>query len=250
MKKSIYILIAAVFAGTFASCSQDDYKVFDSSDAGIYYAVEEFSYSFGISATTVTSRVLEIPVLIMGATSDKERTFGVTVVDSLTNAVEGKHFELPSSFVIGAGSVEGIVPLEVLRGELGEEEWTVTLLLVANENFTPVEMLPIRLKVGFNNIVSKPNWKDWSGSAYWPTSQLGNWDPTIYVLFIEYFNKMAETAPSTYRNLVDLYGENLENINEGWPWDYDYSLKKYILTPMYDYLVANPQLGLSIPKPY
>lgn len=253
MKKIKSIILAVFVFGWAASCSDADYPLFNSSDTGIYFTDDEVSYSFGVSPTSVTSRTLNLPVRIMGTTSDETRTFTVEIIRELTTATEGTHFRLPAEIRIPAGAVDGIVPLEIVRGTLGETEWQVGLRLVADRNFTPVESAGTEITVTFNNIVTPPNWTSYNWSTgkyvpYWPT-QLGAWAPIKYVLFMEYFHAMEESAPSTYRNLVALYGPDLEGIINGWPWDYDYSLKKYILIPMYAYFTAHPELGVSIPNP-
>lgn len=254
MKNIRYIIVTVMALGAAAACSKNDYKLFDSSDSGIYYTVEEVAYSFGVSPTGVTHRVVEIPVRIMGATSTAPRTFTVEVIADKTTAQAGTHYILPDELTIMPDSVNGSIPLDIIRGELGEEEWTLGLRLTANDNFSPVEKEGTEVTVTFNNIVTPPNWTSYNWSTgkyvpYWPT-QLGTWAPIKYILFMENFHKMEQSAPSTYRNLVDLYGPELENITNGWPWDYDYTLTKYVLGPIYDYLVAHPELGESIPKPY
>lgn len=254
MKKTKYITMAVLLLGLTAGCSKSDYKLFDSSDTGIYYTVDKLTYSFGITSMSVTHRVVEVPVRIMGAPTGSARTFTVEIIPDKTNATRGTHFTLPEQFTILPDSVNGVVPIDVMREALGEQEWTLGLRLVADDNFSPVATENTEVVVGFNNIVTPPNWTSYNWMTgtfvpYWPDFQLGPWAPLKYVLFMDYFHKMEEAAPSTYRNLVDLYGPDLENITQGWPWDYNKSLIKYILLPMYEYLEAHPELGVTIPNP-
>lgn len=60
---------------------------------------------------------------------------------------------------------------------------------------------------------------------------------------------MKTKAPQTYDDMVKQFGEDLENGPE-WPFDYDYSLTKYVLIPLYQYFMEqHPDLGVTIPRP-
>lgn len=50
---------------------------------------------------------------------------------------------------------------------------------------------------------------------------------------MEYFRAMEESHPATYKAIVTAYGPNLEKVQNGWLWEFDVSVKKYILIPMY-----------------
>lgn len=246
------LLLAAVLM--FTACEEQEEMMFDSSLTGIYYTADSVVYSFGVTSLEVTSRTLQIPVKIMGAPAAERRSFKVEVIKEQTTAVAGTHYTIPTELFIEADSVNGSIPLEIFREALGDEQtWKAAFRLVENTHFSPVSTGKVEISTSFNNIISPPNWISydwWTGQykTYWPT-QLGEWDPLKYLLFIQYFNEMETKAYSTYKNLLALYGENLENL-DGWPYDYDFSIKKYILTPIYDYFASHPELGLSIPKPY
>ena len=99
-----------------------------------------------------------------------------------------------------------------------------------------------------------PQWKDWQGNLTWPNHKLGVWDPVKWVKFMEYFRAMEQSAPATYKGMVEMYGPDLEKVQYGWMDEYNYAATKYILIPMYDFFEANPELLESgrndIPKPY
>lgn len=49
--------------------------------------------------------------------------------------------------------------------------------------------------------------------------------------------------------MVDHFGENFEKY-PGWFYPYDYTVKHYILIPVYDYFQEHPELGITdIPNP-
>ena len=135
-----------------------------------------------------------------------------------------------------------------------ERYWQVAFRLLSTDDFEPEAEVATVSIASFNNIVEPPQWKDWSGKVVWPNYKLGVWDPVKWVKFMEYFRAMEQTAPATYKGMVDMYGPNLENVQYGWMDEYNYAATKYILTPMYDFFAANPELLQSgkndIPKPY
>ncbi len=58
---------------------------------------------------------------------------------------------------------------------------------------------------------------------------MGPWNPVVYVTFMDFFHRLEETLPATYRALVERYGENLDQkYNTGWGeqdfggWDWDF----------------------------
>ena len=59
----------------------------------------------------------------------------------------------------------------------------------------------------------------------------------IYQMWEEngYFHAVKDIQPETYKAMVKLYGENLEHIEFGDPYQYRTVFIKYIYTPMYNY---------------
>ena len=53
---------------------------------------------------------------------------------------------------------------------------------------------------------------------------------------------MEQSAPATYKGMVEMYGPDLEKVQYGWMDEYNYAATKYILIPMYDFFEANPEL--------
>ena len=258
MRKITYIFIGGLFVlfcVGLISCSEQGYKLFDSSRTGIYFTEDSVVHSFGVMKLEVTSYEMKLPVKIMGAPAKENRSFKVEVVAAKTTAEAGVHYTLPTELVVKADSVNGVLPVTVLRENLGSDgHWQVAFRLLSTEDFEPEGEVEIMSIASFNNIVEPPQWKDYWGDITWPDYKLGVWDPVKWVKFMEYFRAMEETAPATYKGMVDMYGPNLENVQYGWMDEYNYAATKYILTPMYDFFAANPELLQSgkndIPKPY
>lgn len=255
MKRLTYIIALMSVLPFFFSCSETDYPLFDDSVINIYFSRDSMNYSFGITPLTTVERVVELPVKIIGLPSKTARAFTIEVVADKTNAQENVHYTLPDNFEIAPDSVNGIVPVTILREQLGDTEWQLSIRLVGNRNFTPApgvdKEMGAEATITFNNIITKPNWVNWQGKPDWPTFKLGSWNPKVYVLFMEYFHRLKDKAPMTYRRMVEKYGENLDNGKySGWDWDYDYTLTKYILIPMYEYIREHPELGaVDFPNP-
>jgi hypothetical protein len=77
---------------------------------------------------------------------------------------------------------------------------------------------------------------------------------------VEYFHAIADVLPETYKKIVAAYGENLESIPYGDPYEYRTIFKKYIYLPMYnffndpanyDMIIENyPDFPFDFPNPY
>ena len=50
---------------------------------------------------------------------------------------------------------------------------------------------------------------------------------------VEYYHAIEDILPETYKKMVDLYGENLEHIPNGDPYQFLTIFVKYIYQPMY-----------------
>lgn len=254
MKRTIHALLLLLSVRFLSSCSETDYPTFDANAIDIYFMADSVNYSFGIVPPEQTEYTVSLPVQIIGAPARQDRKFRVDIVPEETNAQAEVHYRLlEKEMTLTKDSVKGLVPVTLLRQNLGETEWKLTLQLKANEHFNPTpqkeQKISSTVRVAFNNIVSKPNWKDFNGTLAWPR-QLGPWDPTVYVVFMDYFHRLEQEVPATYKKITDKYGENLDRNFQGWDYSYDYTFTKYILIPMYQYFQDHPELGVTtFPNP-
>ena len=121
------------------SCEKTTYPEYDTAFSGIYFEEDSIRYSFGVTPLSTSSYIMELPVKIMGTPTKQRRTFQVEVIANKTTAEVNVHYKMPAECVIEADSVKGILPLEVLRNDLGDtDSYQVTFKLKKTETFTPV----------------------------------------------------------------------------------------------------------------
>lgn len=248
IKFNLFIVLGCLF---LTSCKKSDYLIYDKEFAGIYFQMDSIYYSFGVTPIEISNNELKVPVKIIGKSTSADRTFSVMVKSEKTTAVDGQHYSIAKTFTIKADSINGYIPLNILRKDLGTADYKISLKLVENENFTPVNEKYKETLIHFNNRVERPSWKDWQGNPTWPEYELGAWNPLTYIKFIELFRAIEQKSPATYKNMIEAYGPDLQNVTYGWPYDYNYTMVKYVLIPLYEYfMVDHPELGVIIPRPY
>ncbi|WMI64178.1 DUF4843 domain-containing protein [Aestuariibaculum sp. YM273] len=188
---------------TFLSCGNDEIMSFEGKDV-IYYkwAVESIdplllnpnyidsaSVAFAYELPEVQQVVYEIPIKVQGSTRYFEREVSVSVSSSST-AQEGVHFTLPDKVVIMADSINGYLPVTLLRTEdMKEKELLVVVKLEENENFNN-NLLETRktnngerfvsyteFQITVSDILTQPQ--------YWPTNYLGDYSEKKLYLWAE-----------------------------------------------------------------
>lgn len=250
--KQALIILTGVIA--LSSCKENVFQAEDFK-SGLYFINDSTDYSFGITPLEIKSHDLEIPVQVMGSPTSQDREYQVKVIAENTTAKEKVHYEIPTTLTIKADSVKGILPLHILREPLGTDFFKVTFSIVETESFIPVSQSMSKIVITFNNRIEQPHWiNPYSGSnaKVWPTSKLGPWNPLVYVKFMELFALVEQTAPNAYDNIVAAYGGPLlPNFPGTWAYDYDATLTKYVLIPLYRYFtIEHPELGVkTVPKP-
>lgn len=240
-----------------AGCSQNDYLVFDEDYSGIYFTEDSIHYSFGTLPIERHSYTQPVPVQIMGAPASYDRIFTVETLPSVYNETprEGYQYEMEANtLIIPADSITGNIPLVLLRdGLAGDDEtgytrYELRLKLVENNNFAPtLSDKEQHVVITFDNSIEKPSWYS---EAVW-VSKCGEWAPIKLIKLMEYFHTiLKEEAPVTYDKMVSDIGENWEDVTYGWPTDYNYTVKKYILIPEYEYFLNHPEHGITdFPNP-
>lgn len=248
------------------SCLDTDYLVFDAGFSGIYFTKDTLNYSFGVMPLNIHEKEYRFQVRIMGAPSDVDRTFACEVIADSTMAEEGVQYRMGTP-VIPAGSVEGYIPVTLLRDGLegnytdGYTRYKLGLRLLADGTFEPTLGESAQLRVlRFDNAVEQPEWLDYKGDKVWSISSFGEWHPLKLIKMVEYFHTIEDFIPETYEKMVDLYGENLEHVEYGDFQAYRTVMRKYVFAPMYEYfsnpvnrdeiLAAYPDFPFDFPNPY
>lgn len=246
MIKYATLLFALPVALLFTACEDEDYLKFDISHAGVYFTKDTLNYSFGVTPVEVKEYTYNIPLKIMGGISDVKRAVAYEVDADSTTAVEGVHYTI-GEVCIEPDSITGHIPVTIYRNNLegtyatGYTRYQICLRLVDNEYFTPTLDSLHQVRVfRFDNSIEQPEWYDAYGNKVWQKKYLGEWHPLKFIKYVEYFHAVEDILPETYRKMVELYGENLEHIPFGDPYQYRTIFVKYIYSPMYEYF-SNPE---------
>ena len=250
----------------FTACDDEDYMRFDLSHSGIYFTKDTLNYAFSVTPIEVKTHTFNIPVTIMGTMSTKKREISYIVCPDSTTAVEGVHYQIEEA-VIMPDSINGYIPVIMFRDNLegtyatGYTQYKLCLQLVKNSHFEPTLDSLHQVRVfRFSNAIEQPEWTDSHGKKVWPTGYLGAWHPYKLIKMVEYFHAIKEIKPETYKKMVVLYGENLEHIKEGNPYQFRTTFVKYIYEPMYkffgnpankEYILSEyPDFPFDFPDPY
>lgn len=243
-------MVLLVPIALLSSCKKDQPQTFDKNFTGIYFVEDSINYSFSVTPLDVHEYLLKVPVQIMGAPASKDRVFVAEVVSDRTTANPGVQYTIDGDMVVPKDSIRGFIPVMIHRETLGTNDFSIHFRLKEENGFTPVNEKFKEVIVVFNNRVEPPKWLDWQGKPTWPSYYLGAWNPLTYIKFIEYFRALEQKVPETYAAMVALYGPDLEHVDFGWPYDYQNTMTKYVLIPLYQYFVEqHPELGVVIPRP-
>lgn len=282
MRTAIKSMLAVLVAAGLAACDDTDYMTYDPAQNGIYFNHDTLVYSFAVTPVEQTTYELRVPVKIMGTTSSSARPVSYKIetampsddvlkdiyvpkTDSYVWAENGVHYTMPEQVVIEANAIEGYIPITINRNALegdyasGYKHYRLILRLAANDKFAPTlsESDQVRI-IEFDNAVDMPAWYDAYGEKVWYESQFGVWHPFKFIKMVEYFHTIADIAPETYKDMVKLYGENLEHIPFGSPYQYRTMFRKYIYQPMFTYfeehhdeiLAIYPDFPFDFPNPF
>lgn len=240
-----YLLGALAFTQLFIACDEKNYMTFDTDFSGIYFNTDSTVYSFSVTPLDVHEYTLKVPVQIMGVPADVDRPISYELVSELCTATEGVQY-IAEEAVVPAKSITGHISFRILRDSLkgdyinGYTRYFLHLRLTDNEYFTPtLDSLNQVHYCKFDNAVEQPEWLNRLGEKVWLKSSLGVWHPYKLIKMVEYFHAFEEIQPLTYQKMVELYGENLEHIENGHPTTYETTFKRFIYKPMYDFF-SNP----------
>ncbi|GAF05208.1 DUF4843 domain-containing protein [Saccharicrinis fermentans] len=203
--KTKNISIILIFWVFVLSCSKDEVTKYRGVDYVYYedevnaegeYPSKYFTFLFEDESTE--EKIIEIPVLVSGEMSDKDRVFSVEIVDTLTTAVEGTHFVIdPDIQLITNQSPGGNLIVNILRTpDMKDTEYTVGLKITSNDNFTSSFSQVYTLR--FSDFLAQPDWwypwTKYAGvSGTYP--YIGEFTVTKCLLWMEYNDVMDGTNP-------------------------------------------------------
>ena len=161
MKNKWFIL--AIFAGLGVGCTQD-LPLFDE-NAYVSINLEtndegfaEYSYTFQYLAPDVQETEVRIPVSLAGRTSDVTENFRIRIIDSVTTATAGIHYQLDSlQNIIKPNSYEGNIYIKLLKTvEMNDTSYTLGLEIIDNQYYKHGPNNKVILT--FSNRLEKPEW--------------------------------------------------------------------------------------------
>lgn len=196
MKKFLYTLLVPVLTAlALSSCESIIYDgeydkdgVYHSrNNVRFYYADPAdtlIRYSFGSRPQTLTSETIDVPVRLVGNPTKTAQRFRVSV-DTSSTAKVGVHYEtLKDYYEIAPDSVNGIVPITVLREHLPYDHDTVSIVL----HLLPGDELGNRfsenntVRITVNNVIGEP--------IYWQyyIGYFGPYERRKYLELLSYYN--------------------------------------------------------------
>ena len=265
IKYALWVMVLPTVS-FFTACDDEDYMKFNLSHSGIYFTKDTLNYAFSVTPIEVKTHTFNIPVKIMGTVSSEKRSIGYVVRPDSTTAVEGVHYQIDEA-VIMPDSIEGYIPVTIFRDKLegtyatGYTQYKLCLQLVKNDCFEPTLDSLHQVRVfRFSNAIEQPEWYNAHGEKVWQKKYLGEWHPYKFIKMVEFFHAVKDIQPETYKKMVVLYGENLEHIELGDPYQYRTIFIKYIYDPMYkffgdpankEYILSEyPDFPFDFPDPY
>ncbi len=246
-----FVAFLAIF-----SCKEADYLIYDTTQQdGIYlkYSYEEnyadsVFYNFGFSSITEFEKSVE--VAIMGAPKSYERKIKVDVVSSLYandtfEAASSEYYSVPAEVTLPADSLSVMIPITLKRhADLENKRVVLGINIVNSEDFTVRGVDRYIVTYDDNTPPTPAWWQDWRFGAF--TKEKGQ-------KFFEFFWASKEKDPYTYSIIEDRWGSELDiapNSAGSSPLSaYRIYFNIHLWVPMYEYAVANPQLGWEIDEP-
>ncbi|QHS59342.1 DUF4843 domain-containing protein [Chitinophaga agri] len=94
-------------------------------------------FTFSLAPETVLDSTLNVRVSVMGRQADHDRRFAVKVIDSLTTAVAGVHYEpLQNEYIVPANKSVVYIPVRFHRTkEMASEQYRLQLQIQPNQEF-------------------------------------------------------------------------------------------------------------------
>ncbi len=229
-----------VMLAALSSCTEEDYKVYDTSqkdsvffeyrdDANKLIEAIEYNFNYDIA----DSHTIEIPVSLMGMPKDYDRTYNIVVIDDETDMVEDVNYVI-SDNVIKARAVNGVVKVNLLRNldpELLTTSKTLTLSISENDQLKSVGENKFAITYSDIRPEVRPVW--WTPYATMPVYSYENAQ-----LFFDYFYRLVPVAnQAIYNEIINTYGDYFVKHKTGMVSPlvyYERFLRQYVMIPLYN----------------
>ncbi|MBC6400366.1 MAG: DUF4843 domain-containing protein [Ekhidna sp.] len=193
MKRIAIKIWTLVLVTTIISCSETELQTFGN-EAFINFKENALQgQSFPNKTFTMvflgddqTEFSFQIPVTINGRFTGADRTFSISVVDTLTTAVEGTHYTIdPAQQIVETDMVDGMVTINLLRAsDLKNTEVSLGITLVDDANFEAGTNAVFVLN--FSDFFTEPSWWHKNYSIDYP--HIGPFTIEKASFFFEFYN--------------------------------------------------------------
>lgn len=233
------ILSLGVVATLLASCSDTDYKVYDTTQKDSVFfsyvnnrnetdSVFDFAFNFDIN----NYYTLSVPVSVMGSIKPYDRPVRIDIVPDSSTMVQGTHYEIVEACIPG-GATEGVVKIKLLRDRdprLLTESVKGRFIIGENDELHTVKGSVFKITFSDIRPESKPEW--WLTYGTFPKYSFENAQ-----LFFDYFYRLKdnEETKDIFNEIIRNYGDYFVNgpAVRG-PWTmYELFLRKYVCIPLH-----------------
>lgn len=236
-KKYILSLLAALTM--LASCTEEDYMLYDTTQTDSVFfdylnSKKEtdsiISYNFGYDIAQ--THEIRIPVTLMGVPKEHVRHIELRAVADSTDMVEGINYTIERN-EIAAMATQDTVVIKLLRDkddEIQTREKRLLLEIVASDDLNPTGQKTFTIKYSDIRPTDRPEW--WYTYAGLPVYSFENAQ-----LFFQYFYELMPKAnKGVYDELISTYGDYfVDAVSLQGPFAmYDAVLYKYVCIPMYN----------------
>lgn len=233
-----YIFPAVLVAAALASCTNEDYKLYDTTQKdSVFFEYRnqknelksEFDYTFGFDIAQV--HTFELPVTLMGVPKDKDREIKIETAPEETTMVEDTHYTIENN-IIPAGAVNGVVKINLLRDkdpELTQKSFTLRIRVAENDDLKSVGDTDFTITYSDIRPNGRPLW--WTTYSPMPAYSFESAQ-----LFFEYFHRLAPEANlAFYNEMVEAYGAYFEKATnvKGPLAMYDAFIRNYVALPLF-----------------
>ena len=200
-------------------CQENERMLYEEKPAVYFSTVTEkdsifYSFASGLKDEDVVS----IPVRIIGASVDKDRSISVEV-DPVSTAKEGVHYKnLPKSVVLEAGDIETAVNITVMNEDLKNGDVKLILNLKSSEDFDLGYAGSLKAKLVITDQLVKPSYWDMPLSLYYGAYSKAKHRLCIQLQGFDFPEEMDFTLVTSYMS----YGRMVYNYLLQTPiWDED-----------------------------
>lgn len=225
-----------------------DYLKYDTSQKDLLYIVGPDTTGRAFEAgSPVDSLIYNVPLQVMGMPKAYERKYQIEIIDTATTAVEGVHYKFNKTNLFPKDTTLTYMAIILYRDrdpELEANPVTLAFKLVESDDFAimPVEYYTVmnHLTISIAHIV-KPRW--------WNVTILGPYTEKAHYMFLNYYSALEQANPVIYNRLVKKYGKDMSSAST-FVWSQDgTTLRKFVVRPLYDYYLKNPDPDVQIPDP-